>query len=523
MSVSEIERRAKEVIIRNGRAEIRNMENKQIMCLANRKSDLYIVQARTIINTQGQEESNNVTIKDSSLWHRRFCHINNKIIQKTAESNQIIGFENGRVSEDICEDCCIGKSTKAPCRKLKDRQSQEVCELIHSDVCGPMQVGSLSGKRYFVTFIDDYSRHTTVAFIKTKDEVKYEIKKYIANTELQAGRKIRRFRADNGREYCYKDLKVYFEEKGIKHEKSNVETPQMNGIAERTNRTLLDLVRSMLKSAQLPQKFWAEAIATAAYVRNRVCHSSLKDQIPLAIWTNKTPSIRHLKAYGSLAYAHLVRQGQKKLDDRAVPCVMVGYASQTKAYRLWCPKTQDVIVTKHVRFLEEKMGYEWLHNECGNSRTLDNNHNYRYVDIDSDDEDKISLEHPDRIQAVRTDETVGVEDVQSRRKRGRPKKRINNPYGRKGKPRAIPAEEEENREELDEDEENESSVELNFMEIIEPDTLDEAMSSPQAQKWEQAIHEEMTSLKQRGTWKTVSHIPPGRKSIGSKWVFKLKC
>ncbi|KAK2574690.1 hypothetical protein KPH14_012973, partial [Odynerus spinipes] len=361
LSVSQIEQRAKEVIIRNGKAKIRNMVNGRIMCIADRKNDLYVVRAKTMINTTAIPESHNLAMNDKNLWHSRFCHINQKTIEKTAKSDQIRGLETTTIGGSVCEDCCVGKSTKIPCRKIKDRQSREVCELIHSDICGPMPVKSLGGKRYFATFVDDYSRHTTVAFLNSKDEIKDHIKRYIARVELETGKRVRRFRSDNGKEYCNKDVKLYFEEKGVKHEKSNVETPQMNGIAERTNRTLLDLVRSMLRSAHLPQKFWAEAVATAAYVRNRVSHTSLQDQIPQVIWGGRPMSVRHLRVYGSLAYAHLPRQGQRKLDDRAAPCVLVGYSTQTRGYRLWCPQKQDVIVTKHVRFEENKMGYEWLY------------------------------------------------------------------------------------------------------------------------------------------------------------------
>lgn len=135
----------------------------------------------------------------------------------------------------------------------------------------------------------------------------------------------------------------------------------MNGVAERINRTLLDLTRSILKSACLPQKFWAEAINTAAYIRNRVCHSTINDQIPFTVWSERVSSVRHLKVYGCLAYARLPDQGRRKFDDRAVECILVGYAAQTKGYRLWCPQKGDVIMTKHVRFAEDKVGYEWIY------------------------------------------------------------------------------------------------------------------------------------------------------------------
>lgn len=151
-----------------------------------------------------------------------------------------------------------------------------------------MSVKSLSGNRYFITFVDDFSRKTTVMCIKSKEEVTNCVKRYIARIEREKGKKIKKFQTDNGLEYCNKELIKYFKDIGIKHERFNVESPQINGVAERINRTLMDLVRSMLKSAKLSQKFWAEAVVTTAYIRDRVGHTSIKGDVPLAIWTDRT-------------------------------------------------------------------------------------------------------------------------------------------------------------------------------------------------------------------------------------------
>jgi len=187
-----------------------------------------------------------------------------------------------------------------------------------------MPVKSIGGSRYFITFTDDFSRNVTVLCISSKEEVKSCVKSYIARIEREKDRKVKRFRTDNGLEFCNKELSEYFRSAGIKHEKSNVETPQMNGVAERINRTLLDLTRSMLKSAHLLPKFWAEAVTTAAYIKNRVCHSTIRDQIPFTVWTEKIPSVRHLKAFKSFM--------------AALP--MHDY--QTKGERNWTIKQQNV-------------------------------------------------------------------------------------------------------------------------------------------------------------------------------------
>lgn len=206
-----------------------------------------------------------------------------------------------------------------------------------------------------MTLIDDYSRKTVVYFLKGKDEVAHTIKTFINKIEREKKLKIVRFRTDNGLEYCNKDLQAFFNKLGIKHERTCVETPQMNGIAERTNRTLMDLVRSMLTSAKLSPNFWAEATATAAYVRNRMIHATLNDGVSEGIWNGRS-SVKHLKAYGCLAYAHLPYQGRGKLEPRARICTLVGYSSQTKGHRLWDNNKKEIIQTKHVRFDETKLG-----------------------------------------------------------------------------------------------------------------------------------------------------------------------
>lgn len=115
-----------------------------------------------------------------------------------------------------------------------------------------------------------------------------------------------------------------FDEMEIKHERTNIDTSQMNGIAERINRTLLDLIRAMLKNAELPERFWAEAIVTVCYIKNRVIHSFVND-ISESIWTGNKPSVKHLKIYGCLAYAHITKQDRHKLDSKGKEYIFVGY------------------------------------------------------------------------------------------------------------------------------------------------------------------------------------------------------
>ncbi|CAK9832720.1 Retrovirus-related Pol polyprotein from transposon TNT 1-94 [Anthophora retusa] len=141
-----------------------------------------------------------------------------------------------------------------------------------------------------------------------------------------------------GLEFCNQELIEFFKNLGIKHMKDPMSIPpQMNGISEKIYRTLLELTRSSLKSAHLPKRFWAAAVTTAAYIKNRVCHAAINDKVSLAVWIERTPSVRHLKVYGCLACARLPEQGRRKLNDRTVECIFLGYATQIRGYPLWYP------------------------------------------------------------------------------------------------------------------------------------------------------------------------------------------
>ena len=143
-------------------------------------------------------------------------------------------------------------------------------QLVHSDVCGPMPVDSLGGHKYFVMFIDDYSRCCMIYFLKHKSEVFAKFKEFEGITTNDSGFKIGRLRTDNGREYISSEFEEYLKFTGICHEVTVPYTPEQNGVAERLNRTLMEAARSMISHAKLNSSYWGEAVATAAYVWNRM-------------------------------------------------------------------------------------------------------------------------------------------------------------------------------------------------------------------------------------------------------------
>jgi len=147
--------------------------------------------------------------------------------------------------------------------------------LVHSDICGPINVESAGGARYFVTFIDDYSRYTVTVMLRNRSDVVQAFKDYKQKMENLTNKRIKKLRTDNGKEYVSKEFSDFLRQEGITRQLSVEYTPQQNGVAERANRTLVEMARCIMLQANLPQSMWAEAVNTATYLRNRCATKSL--------------------------------------------------------------------------------------------------------------------------------------------------------------------------------------------------------------------------------------------------------
>ena len=184
-----------------------------------------------------------------------------------------------------------------------ERQTGDLLELVHSDVCGKISDKSIGGAQYFLTFTDDKSRYSWVYIIKTKDQV-FQCFLWKALVEKATKKKVRTFRTDNGGEYTSSQFENYLKVEGIRHELTVPKTPQQNSVTERLNQTLVEMARSMLLNSKLPKKFWGEAISTAVYLKNRTPVKAL-NKTPFEVWHGKKPKVNHLRVFGSDAYAHV--------------------------------------------------------------------------------------------------------------------------------------------------------------------------------------------------------------------------
>src|ERR1044072_4149718 len=166
----------------------------------------------------------------------------------------------------------------------------------------------MGGSRYFVKFIDDFSRKVWVYFMVHKSEVFAKFKVWKAEVENQTGRKIKYLRTDNGTEYTEKSFIKFYEENGIQRHFSVRKTPQQNGVAERINRTLMERVRCLRLNAGLSKGFWAAALNMACYLVNRSPRASLEGKMPEEVWTGNPIDLSNLRTFGSPAYVHISRR-----------------------------------------------------------------------------------------------------------------------------------------------------------------------------------------------------------------------
>lgn len=226
-----------------------------------------------------------------------------------------------------------------------------------------MENVSIGKARYFLTFIDDYSRKIFVYFLESKSQVLAKFIDFKAWVETQTERKIKVFRTDNGAEYCSKEFDNFFRVNGITHQLSNVYTPQQNGVAERINRTLVERAKCMIFDADLDKSYWAEAVNMAAYIINRSVSSVLIDKTPEEVWCGGKIDLSDLKIFGSSVMVHNPRQRRKKWDRKSLNLIFVGYDTNKKSYRCIDTNTKKLTISRDVVFIEKNVDSKIIVND----------------------------------------------------------------------------------------------------------------------------------------------------------------
>ncbi|GJV62271.1 retrovirus-related pol polyprotein from transposon TNT 1-94 [Tanacetum coccineum] len=300
-----------------------------------------------------QQHQNDLNIVHEPYQAPTLSHLNFGAINHLARHGLVRGLPKLKFEKDhLCSACAMGKSKKKPHKPKSEDTNQEKLYLLHMDLCGPMRVASVNGKKYILVIVDDYSRFTWFKFLRSKDEAPYFIIKFLKMIQVRLQVIVRRIRTDNGTEFVNQTLCEYYEKIGISHETSVARSPQKNGVIERRNRTLIEAARTMLIYAKAPLFLWAEAVATACYTQNcsivRLCHG----KTPYELLHDKPPDLSFFHVFGALCYPTNDSENLGKLQPKADIGIFIGYAPTKKAFRIYNRRTRRIIETIHVDFDE---------------------------------------------------------------------------------------------------------------------------------------------------------------------------
>ncbi|GJY14408.1 retrovirus-related pol polyprotein from transposon TNT 1-94, partial [Tanacetum coccineum] len=301
-----------EVAFRKHSCYVRDTDGVELI-KGSRGSNLYTISIEDMMKSSPICLLSKASKNKSWLWHRRLNHLNFGTINDLARKDLVRGLPRLKFEKDhLCSACQLGKSKKHTHKPKTENTNLEVLNTLHMDLCGPMRVQTINGKKYILVIVDDYSRFTWVKFLRSKDETPEVVIKFLKQIQVGLNKTVRNIRTDNGTEFVNKDLTDYYERVGIFHQKTVPRTPQQNGVVERQNRTLVEAARTMLIFSKAPQN----------------------------------------EIFGALCYPTNDSEDLGKLQPTADIRIFVGYAPSKKGYRIYNKRTQRIMETIHVQFDE---------------------------------------------------------------------------------------------------------------------------------------------------------------------------
>ncbi|KAJ9515788.1 hypothetical protein QJQ45_008691 [Haematococcus lacustris] len=302
-----------------------------------------------------------VTAVTPQLLHERLGHLSYRAMGDMISKGMVEGVELSAgqcraAGSGVCPGCAAGKLHRRVADTLPSLAARVAapCDLVHTDVCGPLRIPNAAGYCFVLTFLDEHSGLSLIALLKAKSEVPAAIRDAVEWFETQGGRKVKVLHSDRGTEYVNQAVMEFLSGKGIIHQQTAPYSPQQNGSAERLNRTLFEKGRCLLYSSGLSVNFWPYALRFANYVRNLSLVRG-KAGTPWELFWGVRPDLSALRVFGARAYAHVPEHMRSKLGSKAVQGVFVGYELSSKAYQVLLPGGK-LLITKDVVFDELDRG-----------------------------------------------------------------------------------------------------------------------------------------------------------------------
>lgn len=255
------------------------------------------------------------------------------------------------INNIVYEHCSLVKSHKLP---FSLSLANVTCpfQLVHSDVWGPSPTSSFNGFRYYLLFIDEFTKFTWIYPLKHKSEVTAKFILFHAYIQTQFNNTMKVLRTDNGGEYINNSLQTYLQSHDIVHQRTCPHTPKQNGVAERKHRHLIETTVALLHQANLPTSYWLEALCTAVFLINKMPTKVLNNQIPHQLLYHSPPDYSTLRVFGCLCFPWLRPYMDHKLQPRSTKCVFLGYCTFTKGYRCLDLDTKRIYISRHVKFFK---------------------------------------------------------------------------------------------------------------------------------------------------------------------------
>lgn len=250
--------------------------------------------------------------EESWLWHVRLGHVNFKAMNMMSKEGMVTGVPKLMSPGSNCEGCLMGKQVRKAFSGQASFNAKQVLELIHGDICGPLEPATPAGNRYFFLLVDDFSRKMWVYMLKTKGEAFEAFKKFKVMVENKMEHKIKTFRTDRGGKFCSSVFNEFYEKSGITRHYTAPYTPQQNGVVERRNRTVVAMARSILKGMNMPLYLWGEAVRHSIYLLNRLPTRALSKKTPQQAWAGKKPNLKYIRVFGCTAYMKVPAVHTKK-------------------------------------------------------------------------------------------------------------------------------------------------------------------------------------------------------------------
>ncbi|PKU81706.1 Retrovirus-related Pol polyprotein from transposon TNT 1-94 [Dendrobium catenatum] len=305
---------------------------------------------------ESSTEANKALMADltkAESWHRKLGHPNKHTFDLISKCNPNLNLGK---SFTHCATCAMSKCHKMSF-ELSKQHSTTTLALIHSDVWGPVPTISNQGFKYYVIFVDDFSRFTWLFPLRMKSEVFQTFINFKNQVETYTNKKIKVLRTDGGTEYMNHAFSNFLCSNGITHQVSCPYTPEQNGIAERKHRHITETTRTLLHTSSTPFQFWPDAALTANYLINRLPSPTLHNLSPFEKFHNAKPNYTFLRTFGCACYPLIPSQFRHKLQPKASPHVFLGYSDMYKGYKCLDTTTNKIIFSRHVSFHESSFPF----------------------------------------------------------------------------------------------------------------------------------------------------------------------